>query len=125
MKSLLLKSLFIIGLISGVLVLTLSSCKKESTEIPCEITVKLLGDTMQVVPFADVVIGKDYDDVRVDGKTDATGIFTTTFKLEAILYVNVSKDTNTGVGPNEPVLTGVATVRLRPGETARKTVFIN
>ena len=124
MKSLLLKSLFIVALISGVLALTLSSCKKESTEIPCEITVKLLGDTMQVVPFADVVIGSDYD-VRVDGKTDATGVFKTTFKLEAILKIDVAKDTNTGVGSSEPILQGAATVRLRPGETAKKTVFIN
>ncbi len=125
MKSSLLKSLFVIALLSGVALLVNMGCKKENEDITCVITVKYQADTNVIVPFADVVIGKEYDDVRIEGKTDATGMFTTTFKLEAILYVNASKDTNTGSGPTEAVLTGVSTVRLRPGETAYKTVFIN
>lgn len=125
MKSLFRKCLPALFVFVGLSLMVFSGCEKEKTEIPCEITVKYQSDTNVIVPFADVVIGAVYDDVRVDGKTDATGIFKTTFKLEAILSVNASKDTNTGTGPDEPDLTGVATVRLRPGETAHKTVFIN
>jgi hypothetical protein len=125
MKSPLLKSLFVIVLLAGVVMLLAIGCKKDNKEITCVITVKYQADTLRVAPFADVVIGAEYDDVRIEGKTDATGIFQTTFQLEAILYVNASKDTNTGVGPTEPVVTGVSTVRLRPGETVYKTVFIN
>lgn len=125
MKSSLLKSLFIIVLLGGSIMLLATSCKDKDEDIPCVITVKYQADTNVVVPFADVVIGKEYDDVRVEGKTDATGMFSTSFVYEAILYVNATKDTNTGSGPDEADLTGVATVRLRPGETAYKTVFIN
>lgn len=125
MKSLLSKCLPLIIAVTGFSLLLSPGCTKEKEEIPCVITVKYQIDTMRTVPFANVAIGQIYDDVRVDGKTDATGIFSTTFELEAILSVNASIDTNTGSGPDEPDLTGVATVRLKPGETAHKTVFIN
>jgi hypothetical protein len=62
--------------------------------------------------------------VKVEGLTDATGQFTTTFKLEAILDVVASKDTNSGSGTVDPVLTGIGVIRLKPGETAYKTIFI-
>jgi hypothetical protein len=126
MKLSILNSFLVVALLAGFVMLVSSGCKTKDDEITCIVTVKYQADTNVIVPFADIVIGKDYDDVKVTGKTDATGMFTTTFKLEAILDVVASKDTNTTLHPpDEPVLTGVAVVRLRPGETATKTVFIN
>lgn len=109
-------------LLAGIVFL---GCKKESEEITAIITVKYQSDTTIIVPFADVTIGTDYDDVRATGKTDATGVFSTTFQLEAILDVVASKDTNTGTGPQEPPVTGTTMIRLRPGETVYKTVYVN
>ena len=113
-----------VTVLSGLAVLAFTHCKKEKSDITAVITVKYQADTNVIVPFADVVIGKDFDDVKVEGKTDATGQFTTTFKLEAILDVVASKDTNSGIGTQEPVLTGVAVIRLKPGQVVYKTVFI-
>jgi hypothetical protein len=124
MKPLSLKNLFVILSVCGLAVLVLTNCKKPKTEITAVITVKYQADTNVIVPFADIVIGKDFDDVKVTGRTDATGQFTTTFKLEAILDVGATKDTNTGSGGVEPPLTGIAVVRLKPGEVAYKTVYI-
>jgi hypothetical protein len=119
-----LKSLFAILFLCGLAAIIFTDCKKPKTDITAIITVKAQWDTNIVIPFADVVIGHDYDDVKVTGRTDATGQFTTTFKLEAILDVIASKDTNTGTGGAEPLLTGIAVIRLKPGEVAYKTVYI-
>jgi hypothetical protein len=124
MKTATLKKLFFVFALCGLALIILTNCKEEKTDITTIITVKYQADTNVIVPFADVVIGKDFDDVKQEGKTDATGQFTATFQLEAILDVVASKDTNTGTGTPEPVLTGVAVVRLKPGETIYKTVFI-
>jgi hypothetical protein len=125
MKSTIVKTLA--GLLTFCVLATIGfmGCKEESEDITAVITVKYQSDTTIIVPFADVTIGTDYDDVRATGKTDATGMFTTTFKLEAILDVVASKDTNTGVGPTEPPVTGQTMIRLRPGETVYKTVYVN
>jgi len=125
MKSFLHKCLPVILVAGLATVLLLPACKKEDPKIPCVITVKYQSDTNQVVPLANVVIGGQYEDIRVEGQTDASGVFTAEFKLEAILKVDAVKDTNTGTGTIEDALTGQATVRLVPGETAYKTVFIN
>jgi hypothetical protein len=124
MKIISLKSLFIVVFLCGLVVMIFNGCKPEKTEITAIITVKYQVDTNVIVPFADVVIGKDYQDIKVTGRTDATGEFTATFKLEAILEVIATKDTNTGTGPQEDLLKGVAVIRLKPGEVAYKTVFI-
>lgn len=125
MKSFLRNCLPVILIAGLVAVMLLPACKKENTEIPCVITVKYQSDTNRVVPAADVVIGGQYEDIRIEGKTDDAGMFKAAFKLEAILKVDAVKDTNTGTGPIEDALTGQATVRLVPGETTYKTVFIN
>lgn len=112
-------------LLSAVAVFSFVGCEDETEDITAVITVKYQADTNIVVPFADVTIGTQYDDVRATGKADATGVFTTIFKLEAILDVVASKDTNTGAGPQEPVVQGTTVIRLRPGETVYKTVYVN
>lgn len=125
MKLFVCKSLFGLLAICGVAIILFNGCKKENTDITAVITVKYQIDTLRVVPFADIVIGRDYDDVKVTGKTDATGVFSTPFKLEAILDIVASIDTNTGSGPQEPIVSGESVIRLRPGEVTYKTVYIN
>lgn len=120
MKNLFFKSLLIVAVIS--LVCLLSFCKKE-TDCKVIVTVKYYHDTTLVVPDADVMISKS--DVKSSGKSNSAGIYEATFKLEAILDVNAEKDTATQVyNPPIPPLTGAAVVRLQPGKTVHKTVFI-
>ncbi|MDD3876373.1 MAG: hypothetical protein PHT69_07110 [Bacteroidales bacterium] len=116
----LLKSLIPLTIL--VLFFALTQCK-EDKECPVVITVKYYHDTTIVVADADVLIQK-YN-VSANGKTDANGRFEHTFKLEAILDVTAEKDTTpAGVTPPLPSLQGAAVVRLKPGETVHKTVFI-
>ncbi|MEI8201583.1 MAG: hypothetical protein WCH34_01130 [Bacteroidota bacterium] len=96
-----------------------TNCAKE-TDCKAVITVKFLYDTNFVVPNAYVKLDK-YDIVAT-GTTDASGRFTTTFKSEAILDVFASIDTST---TGFPPLTGTGTIRLKPGETAEKSIFVN
>jgi len=120
MKNIFVKSLFFIAVIS--LIALLSTCKKD-TECKAVVTVKYYSDTTIVVPNANVSISKG--DVKSTGVSDASGIFNTSFKLEAILDVYAEKDTATIVHtPPVPLLTGAAVIRLKPGETVYKTVFI-
>ena len=120
MKTLLLKSLLIVAVIS--LITLVSTCKKE-TDCKVVVTVKYYADTNIVVPDADVLISKG--DVKSTGKSTSSGTYEATFKLEAILDVYAEKDTSTQVyNPPLPLLTGAAVVRLKPGETVYKTVFI-
>lgn len=102
-------------------VIIFSSCKKKDTDITAIVTVKYLNDTNRVVPFADIVIAPDYQDVRVAGKTDASGQFQHVFKYEGILDIIVTK-TIDGVVDS---IRGQGVIRLKPGETVNKTVFVN
>jgi len=120
MKTFLLNSFFIVGIIA--LVLLLPNCKKE-TECKVIVTVKYYHDTTIVVPDADVLIKKF--DTKSSGKSNSAGVYEATFKYEAILDVFAEKDTSTMVhNPPVPPLTGAAVVRLQPGKTVQKTVFI-
>jgi len=120
MKTLFYKTLLITGVI--ILISLLSTCKRD-TDCKAVVTVKYYHDTTLVVPEADVVISKG--DKREEGKSNSAGIFETTFKLEAILDIYAEKDTATQVyNPPIPPLTGAAVIRLKPGETVYKTVFI-
>jgi hypothetical protein len=107
--SLMLLSVIVLGI-------TLSSCEEESTDCEAVVTVKYLGDTAMVVPDAQVILGKDFA-VRVDGVTDQNGEFRHTFELEAILDITASKDTGM-------YLEGNSVIRLRPGKTVYRTVYI-
>ncbi len=97
------------------------SCKKPKTECTAVITVKKLLDTMQTVAFSRVIIAPDYPDVRVEGKSDASGVFTYVFKYEGILDVVAAKEI---IGTPDS-MRGKTVIRLKPGESVSKTVFVN
>ena len=104
--------LTIIGILSF-----LTTCKKE-TECGAVITVKLQNDTNVVVPNAIVKIHKE--DIYVEGISDANGQYRHTFKLEAILDIDAK-----AAGAPPDTLYGQSVIRLKPGKTVYKSVFIN
>jgi len=97
------------------------SCTKPKTECTAVITVKKLLDTNQTVPFARVIIAPDFPDVRVEGKSDASGVYTYVFKYEGILDVVAAKE----IINTPDSMRGKTVIRLKPGETTSKTVFVN
>lgn len=103
-----------------VTILLVLACKKESTDCKTVITVKKLSDTLQVIPYARVIIAPDYPDVRVEGKSDGSGQFSYTFKYEGILDVLCSKK----IEGTPDSLFGRGVIRLVPGETTYKTIFV-
>ena len=109
MKAIFKTSLLSLAIISFVCIF--SSCKKDE-EMKVLITVKMQSDSTIIVPNAKVTITKgQINDV---GYSDANGQFSHTYKLEAIFDVIAQKDS----------LYGETVIRLKPGETAYKTVFI-
>lgn len=110
----------LIAMITMVVVLFVNSCKKDSKECKAIITVKKIADTMQTVSYAKIVIGPEYDYVRVDGTTDISGKFSCSFKYEGVLDVLASKP----IEGTSDSLFGKAVLRLVPGETINKTVFV-
>jgi len=97
-----------------------NGCKKDSTDCTAIITAKYLNDTNVTLAYADVIIAPQFQDVRVDGKTDITGTFQHVFKYEGILDVIVYKPV---VGTPDSVI-GRGVIRLKPGETTLKTIFV-
>jgi hypothetical protein len=95
-----------------------SSCKKEES-IEAIITVKYLSDTTDVVPNAHVRIEK-YD-VNVEGVCNEKGVFTHTFRDEAILDVRAWEVDGNG----DETMYGETSIRLEKGEVTRKSVYIN
>lgn len=93
-----------------------SQCNKDE-ECGVVITVKFCGptpgDTNQIVPNAGIKIWKG--DVLEEGSTDVNGTYSSKFKLEAILNVDVNKG---------DTLTGTGIVRLKPGKTVYKTILV-
>jgi hypothetical protein len=108
------KAALLIFMIS-VIAFPFTTCKKD-TECEAVITVKKQNDTSIVVSGATVEIKKE--DVYYTGTSDANGQFRQTFKLEAILDV-VAKKADT-----VDSLYGQTVVRLKPGETVYKSVFV-
>jgi hypothetical protein len=92
-------------------IMILSMCHKDE-DMPVVITVKMKSDTSIVVPNANVKISKGA--TKIEGVTDNYGQFRHTYKLEAIFDVDANKDS----------LNGATTIRLNPGETVYKSVFI-
>jgi len=106
-------ALAVIGIVSA-----FSMCNKD-TDCNAVVTVKLQSDTNTIVPNAIVKIHKQ--DVYVQGVSDANGQFRHTFKLEAILDIDAKVP-----GPVAPdTLYGQSVIRLIPGKTVYKTVFVN
>ena len=104
--------IFSCGIILFILLLT--TCKKDK-EMTAVITIRMQNDTNILVPNALVQIKKG--DVLDEGLSDANGQFRHTYKLEAILDVYAEIDTGT-------VLSGTTIIRLKPGQTVYKSVFI-
>jgi hypothetical protein len=121
MKIFPLKNLIAISIIIICAIIIALGCKKEPTDCTAVITVKLLSDTNQTVSYAKVIIAPDYPDVRVQGLSDASGQYSYKFKYEGILDVVASKLID---GTSDSIY-GKAVIRLKPGETSYKTVFVN
>lgn len=96
-------------------IIIFSTCKKDQ-DMPVVITVKMQSDTNIVVPVANVTIKKG--EITIEGVTDANGQFRHIYKLEAIFDVFAYKITAIDT------LSGATIIRLKPGETVYKTVFI-
>jgi len=91
------------------------SCEEEGGDMEAVVVVKYLGDTTQLVSGANVVLSKN--DIHVEGVTNGDGEFSHVFELEAILDIHVTQDTGT-------ILTGASVIRLKPGKTVYRTVYI-
>ncbi len=117
------KPLISLLLIFAGAVLIFTTCKKD-TECDAVVTVKNINDTLVVYFNANVRIHKE--DVLAEGVTDASGQYRHTFKLEAILDIDA-------MVPLQPIdsltpadtLYGTSVIRLKPGETVYKTVFVD
>ena len=107
---------FVLLLFIICIAVSFSKCKKD-TECIAIVTVKMQSDTTVIVSGAYVSLNKE--DVTSDGYTDASGQFRNTFKLEAILDVDAMFISTSDT------LIGKTVIRLKPGETVYKTVFIN
>ena len=119
MKKISIKSLITLVVVVSISGMVFFGCKKPNTDCTAIITVKKLLDTMQIVPYATVVIAPNYPDVRVEGKSDASGQYQNVFKYEGILDIQVYKVIIAG-----DTLRGTGVIRLKPGETVSKTVFV-
>ncbi len=114
--------LFFLILIAYISVFLYTSCKKEDTKCEAVITAKFLSDTNIVVPNAEIRIEKR--DIYVEGVTNAQGQFRHTFELEAILDVEAVVDTSS-FDSLIYVFTGNTVIRLKPGETIYRSVFVS
>lgn len=117
------KPLIPLLLIFAGIILIFTTCKKD-TECDAVVTVKNKNDTLIIYSNANVKIHKS--DVLAEGVTDGSGQYRHTFKLEAILDIDA-------VAPRPPIdsltpadtLAGSTVIRLKPGETVYKTVFVD
>ncbi len=119
-----LKNLLFISLLTIALIFGNTSCK-EDTDCKLQVTVKLFNDTNTVVPNA--IVNLRQGDTYLLGTTGALGIYERTFKLEAILQVAVLDTAlidSIAIPPRRIKRTGEGTVRLKEGETVKKTIFI-
>lgn len=103
------------------LLMIASGCKKD-TECKLVVTVKHLSDTNRVIEQCSVMV-KKYD-VQDFGFTDAAGQFSTMFEHEAILDIFAEIDTSSDPLTNS-YLKGTGSVRLIPGQTVHKSVFVS
>lgn len=120
MKIFIPKNVFALIIVVSLGFLVFYGCKKDSTDCTVIITAKQLNDTNVTVSYADVIIAPQYQDVRVDGKTDIAGIFEHVFKYEGILDVIIFKP----IEGTPDSLIGRGVIRLKPGETTIKTIFL-
>lgn len=109
-----------------------TQCKKEPVcEAIIHVHKTLTGlDTADAVPNCYVTIGQDdsyAEFAKAEGYTDANGIFSHTFRYEALLDV-VATYSNTYVNENNQEIyehgTGANRIKLVPGEVAEIVVLI-
>lgn len=110
-----LTNLFFLFVLITIITISFSACK-EDTDCNVEIITKLYNDTNMLVPYAVVTI--EEGDIKVVGVSDINGKYAHTFPLEAILKVT-SEDTI-----SVPPLVGEGSIRLVPGKTIKKTIFV-
>ena len=118
------KKVLFIPLFAIAFLLSNTACK-DDTDCKMEIVAKLFSDTTIVVPYANVWIHQN--ETNVYGTTGATGKYEHTFALEAIFNITVSDSIliDTSTNPDTYLhRIGEGTIRLKPGETVRKSIFI-
>ncbi len=98
-----------------------NSCKKD-TDCKCVITVKHLSDTNKIMKQCSVYVGKYA--VSQNAFTDEAGQVRLTFENEAILDIFAQIDTSSDPLFNR-YLKGQGSIRLLPGETVQKSVFLS
>ncbi len=87
---------------------------------PVEITVSYYDAPETTVSGAKVILEKG--EVKIEGQTNASGIYAHTFDLEKILDVTVRKDIV--IDGSHKQLEGVSRVRLRADQTVKRTVYL-
>lgn len=118
------RKLLFISFFIMTLIFSITSCS-DDTDCKIEIVAKLFGDTTVVVPNAKVWIHQNQTNVY--GITDASGKYEHTFALEAIFNITISDSIliDTTTNPDTYLhRIGEGTIRLKPGETVRKSIFI-
>lgn len=110
-------------------IITLTTNCKKDYECRTMVTAKWLIDTNRVVPWAYIKIApnpssyghpnNELEAQHVEGETDANGQFEHTFNYEAILDIKVELYRGTDTAKN-----GAGTIRLKPGYTVNKTIYI-
>jgi len=110
-----LTNLFFLFVVITIISIGFTSCK-EDTNCKMEILTKLYSDTNMVVPYAKVTLQQG--DILVVATSDIMGKFSCIFPLEAILKVKCEDTTTT------PPLVGEGTIRLEPGNTVKRTIFV-
>ncbi len=116
------KYVLIFASLTLIAIIALSTSCKKDTECKALITVKYLTDTNKVVANSNVTVSK-YD-VGSSGVTNSAGQFEVTFKNEAILDVVAVADTTSDTVRPPSFVRGTTTIRLIPGETVQKSVFV-
>jgi len=123
MKVLFLRQLFLPLVIIALLgIFSFSSCKKEETKCKAVITAKFLSDTNLFIQGASIIVEKR--DIFMTGVTDKNGQFEFTRELEAILDIDARVDTSS-YDTISYVYEGSTVIRLKPGETIYRTVFLS
>ncbi len=127
MKNIFFSRSFFLFVITAIISMFLyTSCEKEDEKCKAIITAKFLSDTNIVVPLTYITIGGGtYDPTLVVyGITDSRGQFSNEFALEAILDVYAVIDTSS-FDTLVYEFTGNTVIRLKPGETIYRSIFLS
>jgi len=113
--------------------LVFSQCKKDTTckvRIICKYAESIDPEDSlisgQPIPNCYVVLGKSYyaDFARDSGRCDSKGVYETSFQYEAILEINASHSIEDTVLQETKYYSKKDEVRLVPGETVEKIVYL-